>query len=135
MDQRRDKNLSSDELRSLVALDINRFMVEWTYRIFDTPEIMAAPEEFLEYLCDEYEKNFKPTFTVRKAEVPRKILKEYFDGAITLLGWAERIRGQLTGFRPERNVISTPDLDRQAALLHLFAHHFKPPKKLEPPSN
>ena len=56
---RTDQNLNPDELQKLWKLDPDRVLLEWSYRISETPAILEDSVPFVRYLIGQYRNNLR----------------------------------------------------------------------------
>lgn len=110
-----DQNLNPDELQKLWKLDPDRVLLEWSYRISETPAIPEDPAPFMHYLIGQYRNNLRVGLekncdisTFRNLE-NRTIA--YESGKITLSYWLEGARYPSVYAQSEhgeRRVVRTP---------------------------
>ena len=126
MSERQDKQLSADELNALRLKDCERYFIEWTYRILETPGLSDDPENLLNYLCEQYEAQSELNyFQTSKAGRIRTITAGFSAGHLTLADWAADTRRVLTGDFHERQKMPKQDSEFKSAARYLYPHLFK----------
>ena len=91
-----DQNLNPDELQKLWKLDPDRVLLEWSYRISETPAILEDPASFMHYLIGQYRNNLRGGLEKRRDILALENLENrtiaYENGKITLSDWLEGAR-------------------------------------------
>lgn len=122
MNDRRDQHLDLEALKRLLDTDADRFLLEWTFRIPESPAISDDPGSFLEYLCCEFTKRIEGTFRPGTARQLRAITDGYHAGNISLQDWLASTRRILTGEGAERMRVRKDDPELRAAIQHIYPH-------------
>lgn len=91
-----DQNLNPDELQKLWKFDPDRVLLEWSYRISETPAILEDPAPFMHYLTGQYRNNLRGGLEKHRDILTLKNLENrtiaYESGKITLSDWLESAR-------------------------------------------
>lgn len=113
---RADQHLNPDELQKLWKFDPDRALLEWSYRISETPAIFEDPAPFMHYLIEQYRNNLRGGFLEKHRDISTlKNLENrtiaYESGRITLSHWLEDARYPSVYDQSkygERRVVRTP---------------------------
>ena len=89
---RTNQNLTVEKLKLLWVSDPDAALVEWSYRIFDTPAVLESPEDFIDYLTKEYAGQIRGPLKSKNVLKIAELTTSFSRGNITLLKWAERVR-------------------------------------------
>ena len=114
---RTNQNLTAEQLKLLWASDPDAALVEWSYRMFDTPAVLESPDDFIDYLTKEYAGQIRGPLKGKNVLGIAKLteLTTHFSrGNITLQEWAERVRWLITGAITEKTrifVIKDPEVE------------------------
>lgn len=120
---RRDKDLPDDSLGSLESSDSDRFLIEWTYRIYEKPALVDSPEDFLKYLCESYERQAGSDYFLKKRSGQiRAFTNAFAEGHQTLQEWTENTRAVLTGEFREKERVLKISAERRADVARLYPH-------------
>ncbi len=118
---RKDKHLSGDDLKRVLDQDPNRWLFEWTYRIYDVSVLLDDPRESIRYLHEEYVSHSpKGSFAALGLSNLINLAAAYSNGHITLDGWIDSVRSCTNNFltgdyeRLKREILKGDDEYRHA---------------------